>query len=460
MANGAEPSLFDRTLINLRRMWRDLAGPPGGDVDPDLGADAADDLRRRFEDCLVARGGEVSARTRAADLGRLYLGLSQQGRRRYLAVLGSFGIDRPALAETARQFAADPDDAGAEAALRKALTAPRRRLLTQFTSLPQGVKFLVDLRADLLAAADADPALLPLEADLRDLLAAWFDVGFLDLVRLSWDSPASLLEKLIAYEAVHAIRGWEDLHHRLERDRRVYAFFHPRMPGEPVIFVQVALVDGIAGSVQGLLDRGRVALDPRAADTAIFYSISNAQAGLRGIGFGNFLIKQVVDALLREFPRIQTFATLSPMPGFRRWLDRLPDDDLTRIAKGGADLRTQLAEAPWGEDPDAAQDLREPLLRLGAWYLAKASRNDRPVDPVARFHLGNGASIDRLNWLADRSPKGLAESFGLMVNYRYRLEDIEDNHEAFAASGAIAASDAIRALLAPRREGRRRFLAG
>ena len=214
-----------------------------------------------------------------------------------------------------------------KAALRIALEPPRLKLLTQFTSIPDGRKFLVDLRGFLLKARGTDKLLTALDADLRGLLGAWFDIGFLELQRIDWNSPAALLEKLVDYEAVHAIRSWRDLKNRLESDRRCYAFFHPRMPGEPLIFVEVALVKGLAGSVQDLLDEKAPVLDPAKADTAIFYSISNCQAGLTGISFGNFLIKRVVEELSAEFRNLKTFATLSPIPGFRRWLDAIGAKD-------------------------------------------------------------------------------------------------------------------------------------
>jgi len=310
---------------------------------------------------------------------------------------------------------------------------------------------------------------------MRQLLASWFDVGFLDLKPITWDSPASLLEKLIAYEAVHKIQSWADLRNRLDSDRRCYAFFHPRMPGEPVIFVQVALVNGMAGSIQDLLDENAPANDPRSADTAIFYSISNAQVGLRGIGFGNFLIKQVVDDVARQFPRIATFATLSPVPAFRAWLDKLEAAELAALVPPGRferltkllharnlgdDLRALTAGDTWIADPDATEALREPLISLAAYFLLEVKRRGRPSDSVARFHLGNGAAVERINWLGDRSAKGLAESCGLMVNYQYRTEDIEHNHEMFAAHGTIAASDAVlaaRAQLTERERERDKF---
>jgi len=336
-------------------------------------------------------------------------------------------------------------------------------LLRQFNALPEGVKFLVDRRAELIAINGDNPALRGLADDLRDLLANWFDIGFLQLQRITWDSPAALLEKLMAYEAVHEIRGWTDLKNRLEADRRCCAFFHPRMPDEPLIFVEVALVTGIAGNIHALLDEAAPIGDPQVADSAIFYSISNCQQGLVGISLGDFLIKRVVDALATELPRLKSFATLSPLPGFRAWLtaeaerkglllagemrpmqalgDGLDEDSPDRI------LLRLLDRSDWREDSRIAAGLRDPLLRLCARYLLEAhAPSGRALDPVAHFHLSNGARVERLNWLGDVSTKGLQQSAGIMVNYLYRQGDIEANHEAYRDEGRVAASSAVRGL--------------
>jgi malonyl-CoA decarboxylase len=350
--------------------------------------------------------------------------------------------------------------------LRRALEPPRIKLLTQFNDLPDGIKFLVDLRATLVDGVKAEPRLAPLEADLRALLAAWFDVGFLELRRIDWHSPANLLEKLVGYEAVHEIRGWRDLKNRLDSDRRCYAFFHPRMPDEPLIFVEVALVKGLAGSVQRLLDTSAPLLEPAEADTAIFYSISNCQAGLGGISFGNFLIKRVVGLLGQEFRNIKQFATLSPMPGFRRWLDRRLDEEAGLVAAdeaaalgaalgedapedGRAALHALLARRAWHKEPALVDAARPVLERLAARYLlaeADGREGRRARDPVAHFHLSNGAKVERLNLLADISDKGLRESATMMVNYLYEPPRIEQNHEDYAGEGKRAASTALRRL--------------
>ena len=414
-----------------------------------------DEWRRQLAECAEAKGGEVSARTRAAALAQTYLELDDKGRHAFLRLISlEFGPapERVATAHEAYQRAVDTERQwDAEAELRAALRSARIRILTQFNAIPQGVKFLVDLRADLLRYLDEDAELAPLDRELESRLAAWFDVGFLELQRITWNSPAALLEKLIEYEAVHEIRSWTDLKNRLDSDRRLYAFFHPRMPMEPLIFVEVALTDHLADSVQALLDEHAPVFDARRADTAIFYSISNTQAGLRGVSFGNFLLKRVIDDLQRDFPKLRHFATLSPLPGFSAWVGKNPQE----LAAEGLELdAAQLAAGEWTQDASAARRINEALAQLAARYLtlAKASRGDgrQPRDPVARFHLGNGARIERINLLGDASPKGMQQSFGVMVNYLYDLDELEQNVESFAREGAIATSAAVRRQARPK----------
>jgi malonyl-CoA decarboxylase len=466
---GFFEGVFDRTLTNLRSAWRDIALSARGVLvrspRPELSDDDLERLREQMLSCLGGRGGEVTARARAADLGRTYLSLDADGRERFLRLLaGEFDVDRTAID---RCCAALADAAGpvaradAERDLRNALEPPRITLLRQFNALPEGVKFLVDRRAELLDLGQRDPLLRGLEDDLKRLLANWFDIGFLELKRIGWEAPAALLEKLMAYEAVHEIRSWTDLKNRLEADRRCFAFFHPRMPDEPLIFVEVALVAGMASDVNALLDEAAPVGDPQAADTAIFYSISNCQHGLAGISFGDFLIKRVVDALASDLPRLKVFATLSPMPGFRTWLDRqgeagsggllLPAERNAIEALGGGigegGVAALLDRPDWHAEPQLAAAMREPLLRLCARYLLRErAPSGRALDPVAHFHLSNGARVERLNWLGDVSEKGLQQSAGIMVNYLYRLADIETNHEAYRGEGRVAASAALRAM--------------
>ena len=468
--NSFLDTVVDRTLGNLRSLrtaWRDIAAQArdvlSGAPSADLSRDDAEHLREQFRECLAARGGAVSTRARAADLGRTYLALNDTGRERFLRLLAEeFDIDHAAVAGLGGRLArakGDGERARIERDLRLALEPPRVKLLTHFNALPVGVKFLVDMRAELMALAADDPVLAGLESDLKTLLAGWFDVGFLELTRITWDAPAALLEKLIVYEAVHEIRSWADLKNRLEADRRCFAYFHPRMPEEPLIFVEVALVQGIADNVQSLLDEDAPVGDPSEADTAIFYSISNCQRGLAGISLGDFLIKRVVDSLAAELPHLKTFATLSPVPGFRRWLDRRLAEEGESLftagehkalpqANGGPPLRALLALPDWHKDEAIAQALRAPLTRLAARYiLTEKTSRGRALDPVAHFHLTNGARVERLNWRADLSAKGLQQSFGMMINYLYRLPDIEANHEAYRGEGRIAASGALNRLV-------------
>lgn len=456
MSEAVSTGLLDRAFRRIAEVWRDMASGVSSDADETL----EDQMRA----CLAGRGGEVSARNRAAKLAETYLPLDATGRRLFLKTLASFDSDLGvvAVAYSKVQAAGDAAErATAKAELRRALEAPRLRLLTQFTSIPNGRKFLVDLRGDLLRERGNDKLLTALDADLRGLLAAWFDIGFLEMQRIDWNSPAALLEKLVAYEAVHAIRSWRDLKNRLDSDRRCYAFFHPRMPGEPLIFVEVALVQGLAGSVQNLLDEKAPVLDPSKADTAIFYSISNCQSGLAGISFGNFLIKRVVEELSAEFRNLHTFATLSPIPGFRRWLDPLlardepgllSDEESATLGSvfpeqtGAAALGGILAKRQWWKDAVLRRAAEPVLTRLAARYLLTEGSGKRAKDPVAHFHLSNGARVERLSMAGDTSDKGAKESATLMVNYLYDPGKIEDWHEDYAGEGKRNASTAVRKL--------------
>lgn len=473
MSDATVESFLDRTLRNLRGAWGEISVSTRhywtGAPRPDLPTDDLEKIRGQMADCLSDKGGEVTARVRAADLGRSYLSLNKTGRHRFLSLLATeFGTDRIAVQTAVSKLKEAKEEEGrrrAERALRAALVPRWRTLLRRFTSLPEGVKFLVDLRAELLPLARETPELADLDADLKELLAAWFDIGLLELKRITWTSPASLLEKLIAYEAVHAIRSWEDLKNRLDSDRRCFAFFHPNMPEEPLIFVEVALVHGMSDNVQTLLDEEAPASDPKVADCAIFYSISNAQRGLAGISFGNFLIKRVVDLLKQELPNLKTFATLSPIPGYRRWLDGRIEEGkapvLTsterkalvqalepgREASDAVLIKTGLGVEGWWDDEALSDALKGPLMRGAAQYLsAEKRRSGGAGDPVAHFHLSNGARMERLNWLGDRSANGFRQSCGMMINYLYRLAEIDDNHEAYTDDGRIAKSSQIRGL--------------
>ena len=460
-AAGPASGLFDRALRRIAGVWRDMAQSVGREED--------DSIEAQMRACLAGRGGEVSARNRAAKLAQTYLTLDADGRRAFLVTLAGFDSDAGAVAaayEAVREAADPAARAAAKTRLRRALEPPRARLLTQFTAIPDGMKFLVDLRAELAAMTGGDPLLAALESDLRSLLASWFDVGFLELRAIDWNSPAALLEKLAGYEAVHGVRSWRDLKNRLDSDRRCYAFFHPRIPDEPLIFVEVALVRGLADSVQRLLDPKAPLVDVREADTAVFYSISNCQRGLAGISFGNFLIKRVAELLSAELRTLKTFATLSPVPGFRRWLDgRLAQSSKDLLSEeessalrtaappegpapetGGAALAAILAARGWWRDAAMRRAAEPVLLRLCARYLLVESRGRRALDPVAHFHLSNGARLERIVPLADISEKGMKESAGIMVNYLYDLARIEEYHEDYAGEGKRNAATAVRRL--------------
>ena len=433
--------LFQKTIRRWVPFWRDVS--PQHDLlkklslDPNLNAADEKVLLTWMDACLKDNGGEVAARTRAAELGRRFLDLNDEGRVRFLTLMAdNYAVDEVRLTKVIESWLAanSSERTHLEADLRSALEPPRMKLLTQFNELPQGIKFLVDMRAELLRLRKEHPKLAPLEADLKRLLSAWFDVGLLQMEEINWRSSAELLEKLIAYEAVHAIQSWNDLKNRLDSDRRCFAFFHPNMPEEPLIFVEVALVKGMAGNVQELLDEAAPLEDISLADTAIFYSISNAQKGLSGISFGNFLIKQVVKKLQQEFPQLTQFATLSPIPGFCRWLGSIESEQELALLDDGLSLRSP-----------------EHLQKMAAHYLGeqKQKRNEHYArDPVAHFHLSNGAKIERVNWMADTSDNGLQQSEGMMVNYLYEIPLIESRSQGYSSEGKVALSTAIEKQLA------------
>jgi malonyl-CoA decarboxylase len=476
----SKEGFLEKTLGNLSRAWQEVSQSASrslGLAKRDRGSDDREALRAQMSECLEARGGEVAARFRAAELGRSYLERDSDGRALFLKVLAQdFACDLEAVRQKIGEFEKAVDsweEQQAAEALRQAAMPPRLKLLTQFNALPEGVKFLVNMRADLLEMERDSQALKGLDRDLRELLVSWFDPGFLDLAPITWDSPAALLEKLIAYEAVHEITSWEDLRNRVDSDRRLFALFHPRMADEPLAFVEVALAKGISRRIQPLLDVDAPRIDSREMDTAIFYSISNTQKGLRGVSFGEYLIKQVVKRLAKEVPNIKDFATLSPIPGFMAWLRGLTGEDLTDLldrsdrasltaiasefvktaerpedadegseagseAGGDGGLMALLDDPNWTEQGEVARRLELPLSRLCFQYLLTRRPDGRPIDSVARFHLRNGARLEQINWLADRSAPGLQRSAGLMVNYRYLPDDMESNHETYMAENLVS----------------------
>jgi malonyl-CoA decarboxylase len=360
--------------------------------------------------------------------------------------------DAVAVAEAARAYLDEPS-AKSLAGLQKAAYSPRLEFFRRLNLAPGATADIVALRGDLMRHIKSDEALAAVNRDLERLLTSWFNRGFLVLRRIDWQTPAAILEKIIAYEAVHEIRGWDDLRRRLDpRDRRCFAFFHPALVDEPLIFVEVALMRDIPDAISTVLD-GRRDDDGALPATAVFYSISNCQEGLKGISFGNFLLKQVAEVLVRDTPSLKTFVTLSPAPTFARWLDRaLAAEGDGLVSPEQREVLSQLRDPRWVEiaakDGPGADELKSTLLSLAAHYFLMAkSADDRPVDPVARFHLGNGARLERLNWLGDTSERGLREGHGLMVNYCYDLDDIERNHETYVQDGTAVAARAVRSLL-------------
>ena len=430
----------------VERLWASVAdrGRSFADVLQPRPSKAPVDRVRELARALLSVRGEASGAAIARELITDLRDLDTADRLAvYRFVAANFEPDTDALKAAAQSYLDDPTP---EQAVRLAHAAEpaRQELLRRMNMAPGGTSALVAMRKELLAYLRADPSLSPLDSDLRHLLGSWFNRGFLELRRIDWQTPAAVLEKLIAYEAVHEIQGWEDLRRRLAPDRRCFGFFHPALPGEPLIFVEVALTTGLAASIQPLLARDgeetAARRRERDADTAIFYSISNCQDGLRGISFGNFLIKQVVEELKAELPALVRFSTLSPVPQFRRWLEQ------HLAAKDDEQLLPLLAADHWWQDSAQAEKRRAPLTRLCAEFLTTPAQNRGPADPVARFHLGNGARLERINWLGNLAPRGIEESYGLMVNYLYDPQQIEANHERFVR-GVIARSPSVDALL-------------
>jgi len=421
-------------------------------------------LRRtliELQSIVDAQVSEVEGGRRARAVATWYANASSAQRRdAWLLMSEQFAPNAEKIQAARGHYEASlgtPEEGQAEINLRRAFVSPRTRLLQRFSVFPEGMRFLVDMRAELLPHLKTEKRFLALDAELENLFSTWFDVAFLELRRISWDSPASLIEKLIKYEAVHAIKSWSDVKNRLDSDRRCYGFFHPRLPDEPLIFVEVALTDDLTAAITPLLDESAAASDLSRATSAIFYSISNTQPGLRGVSFGDSLIKRVVETLLAEFPRLKTFATLSPIPGFRGWLGKQAGTMLEQLGDKERQLLGSalglaaptpaafLAAAENALQLDEKSPVRQVLLHCAAQYLGQQLEEGRPLDAVARFHLGNGARVERLNWAGDLSAKGLKQSYGLMVNYLYDLKRL-DKYRDQLAQGKIPVSPKVQAL--------------
>lgn len=438
-------SFFQELLNTVAEQGRSLLPKSLFGNEPERGMQA-------LVDALVSGRGEASGVAIARQILNHYKILNSDERRaffRYLAAAPVLKPDPDAVAEAAENYVRDPSDTTLSR-LQSTVENPRQEFFRRLNLAPGATAEIVAMRRDLLRMPKDDPAFAIVDNDLRHLFYSWFNRGFLVLRRIDWQTPAAILEKIIQYEAVHEIKGWEDLRRRLDpADRRCFAFFHPSLIDEPLIFVEVALGDEITEAIAPVLDEERKAEALREPTTAVFYSISNCQEGLQGISFGNFLIKQVVEELARELPSLTTFVTLSPVPLFSRWLDRiLADDPEGVLTDEDRKVLQSLRDPEWNERQGDDEALKSTLMALAAHYFIRAkSQRLKPVDPVARFHLGNGARLERINWLGDVSTKGLRQAHGLMVNYRYLIKDIEKNHEAFANDGAIATSRAVKSLL-------------
>jgi malonyl-CoA decarboxylase len=389
---------------------------------------------------MLSERGDVSGVRLAGEALAAYQELGPTARDAFFELLsGSFLPDPKFVAAAATAYQREPS-AASLSRLQAAVESPRQELFRRLNLARGGIAVLMDMRRNLLEALDRHPNLGVIDADLAGLFRTWFNGGFLILKRIDWRTSAVILERLIQYEAVHQIQGWDDLRRRLEADRRCYAFFHPALPDEPLIFIEVALTRGLGARVQPLLDPHSPVVKPDDADSALFYSITNCQDGLRGVSLGNLLIKQVVEDLERSFPRLRRFATLSPIPGFRKWLTSVLSGP-TASAPRLAHLRESLdgQQAP----PAIAPSLQDDLMRLCAYYLLHAKHGKAPLDPVARFHLANGAQLHRLNWRGDTSEAGMRRSFGIMANYMYRISDLERNYEAYTRDYTIASSSDV-----------------
>ena len=391
---------------------------------------------------LLSGRGESSGMVVARHILAIFDLLDEDEKTAYFGFLSEALVpDTEAVRDATEGFLQDPSQEQIRA-IARAVESPRQEFFRRLNLAPGGTVLIVKMRQALLARLKDHPELRPVDEDLVHLFGSWFNRGFLVMRRIDWSTPAAVLEKIIAYEAVHEIDGWDDLKRRLDpSDRRCYGFFHPSLVDDPLIFVEVALTADIPGSIHNLLTEpeNQELAKPR---TAVFYSISNCQKGLAGISFGNFLIKQVASDLSKEIDSVKTFVTLSPIPGFMRWLDKARE-------AGTIDARELklLDHAAWPKKKDAAKRLSDTILPLAAHYFLQEKRPDgKPLDPVARFHLGNGARLEQINWLADLSERGMAQSAGMMVNYLYDLSDIEKNHEGYAEQGIIAASAAVKRL--------------
>ncbi len=403
------------------------------------------------EDLLSGRG-EASGVALAREILGHYSGLTIGPRIAFFEALARrFGTDADRMEAAIAVWREKPSDATA-AEVHGASEPRRQELFRRLNLAPGGTEALVRMREQLMDSLDHRDDLRPVDDDFVHLFSSWFNRGFLVLQRIDWSSPAIVLEKIIRYEAVHEIRDWEDLRRRIDpSDRRCYAFFHPALVDEPLIFVEIALTRDIPAAIDPILGKEREIVEIDKARTATFYSISNCQRGLAGVSFGNFLIKQVVEEVSREMPKLSTFVTLSPVTNFAAWLKRMRAEEKSTVLTEADKAALAVTDLPdWWRNEETTAQVQDTLMRSAAWYFLRA-RNERgtPVDAVARFHLGNGARLERINWLADTSDRAMAQAHGIMVNYLYELDDIEKNHEAYAEGPTVVASGAVQRLLRP-----------
>ncbi len=458
MPDTSATSRFGRAVSRLRGSRSPQADDQLAEIAPDLSDDDLRLIQTKIDEAIRPTSAPEAARARVAEIGAAYLLLSDRGKTRFFDLLAAnYGVDEDAVtAALQRRAASSTDDvvlADIDAQLRLSLEPARLRLFRYFSGLDNGVKFLVDLRSDVRRLRSNPGETTPvagrkiIDSELRELLTSWFDIGLLQLERITWATSAEVLERLIEYEAVHDITSWDHLKRRLAPDRRLYAFFHPGMPREPLIFVEVALTSGIADAIEPLIDASEPVIETGDADTAIFYSISNCQTGLAGVPLGDFLIKRVVAELGRELPHIQVLSTLSPMPGFHEWIDQQIEQNGLRTSEQSV-IATIATTDEWWLRADVVAEAEPALIGLAARYLlSERDRNQRVIDPVARFHLSNGARVERLLFLANPTAVGQQRGLGMMVNYRYVPNHLDQNQAAYLNRTEVVASDHVRDLL-------------
>jgi malonyl-CoA decarboxylase len=377
-------------------------------------------------DSVMSTSGEVSTLVFAEHLLNLIEELDDNGLKKFLKdLLKNYDIDTKVLLKDVKNYSSNKNTENFEK-IRISSEPGWIELFRRLNSSSNGTYRLVKLRERIRSLNDED--LKTFDLRLLKLFKYWFNPSFLVLEKIDWETPANILEKIIEYEAVHEINSWDDLRARLAPvDRQCFAFFHPLIPNDPLIFVEVALTTGIPKSIQKIINLDRQEIEIEDANTAIFYSISNCHNGLLGISFGNFLIKQVASNLKRELPDLNQFVTLSPLPGFMKWMEEYSPISFERCT-----------------DKNCSED---ELTKNAIKYLTLSERDDgMPNDPVSRFHIGNGASLERINLNADTSEKGMTQSYGVMANYLYDLDVVEENHEIFFKNKVVPVSSEIESL--------------